>query len=308
MSNAHAQQEMIERYVPRDNGWPIRLGFLDVTRGYGSHDVVTYFKKQTDLSGDEKAALAVFSAWSGKGTFDVGESGTIYRLLRFYLWKMGIDREIITHGTLTKRVEEMEATKDIIRWPLKRLLTLENGTSQWATAAILLNNRDVLRENSFYLQKTYDAMKHWSEQRTNSLCWEGRMDPTITTQCQLYFSIMINGDCNLKPKRLGDCDLYCFLRAFDRITTRHGKKIWPQLQNHESNRIETMENALREVFTEETIHSDDHRVVQATAMLLQAQEPRLDVESIKNRFSNPNCVAKKWPNFWEFMAEVPLII
>jgi hypothetical protein len=308
MNNARAQQELMSRCIPRDNGWPIRLGFLDVTRGYGSNDVVTYFKKQTDLSGDEKAAMAVFSAWSGKEPLDVGESGTMYKLARFYLWKMGIDREIITHGTLIKRVAEMEATQKIIHWSLKKLLTLEKGTSQWATAAILLNKRDILPEISFYLQKTYDAINHWTECRQAGKVWEGRTDPTITVQCQQYFNLLENGKIEIKPTRLGDCDLYCFFKAFGLITTAHGKRIWPQLQKHESNRIEGMESTLSQLHSEQTIYSNDHRVVQAEAMLLQFIEPRLSIECIRARFSNPDCVTKKWPLFWEFMANAPSVI
>ena len=299
------QMRLVEKYAPRDNGWPIRLGFLDATRGYGSYDAVKYFDQQTDLSGDEKAARNVFANWSGKEPINVGESGTIFRLVQFYFWKMGIDREIITHGTLTHRVESMEATKRIIHWSLRSLLRLENGTSQWASAAILLNKHGNLPGIPFYLQKTYDAIEYWSSMRRERKVWEGRTDPTITAQCQQYFSILETGDVSIKPMKLGDCDLYCFLRAFGHITAQHGKKIWPQLQKHESNRILEMDSALQSLFTEQEICSNDHRVVQAAAMLLQAQEPRLNVENIKAHFSNPECVTKKWPKFWEFLEVAP---
>ena len=58
--------------------------------------------------------------------------------------------------------------------------------------------------------------------------------------------------------------------------------------------IRQMEKALAALDAGELIVSDDHRVVQAIAMLAKKQ-------GITVKFSNPNCVSKSWPQFWRFL-------
>ncbi len=302
----------LEQYIPLDKGWIIRMGFLDLTRGYGLKDLIEFLNGQNDLGGDVRALRMVAESW--KDAFkplDVGESRTIYCLVRFYLWKQDVDRKIITRGTLTKRVEEMEATANIVRWPLARLLTLEKGTSQWATAAILCGNTEKLPDISFYLQKTYDALLRWTSWRKKGLIWMPQTDPTLTTQALEYISFLKTGKIFIRPNQLGDCDLYCFLRAFNAITNEEGLKMWPQVQTHESNRIEEMERTLNELYTGKIIISDDHRVVQANAMLLQSLYMSTNshnlgtvVDIVKNKFNNPGCVNKTWPKFWDFLKDI----
>ena len=293
--------KMMLSYVPLDKSWTIRMGFLDITRGYGSKDILHFLESQKDLGEDIKALARVASIWNTKEPLDVGESGTIYRLVRFYIWKEKIDREIITRGTLTKRVKEMKAGPEIVTWHLKQLLTLEHGTTQWATAAILFGNSETLPEVPFYLQKTYDSLAHWNSQRKKGKVWIPQKDVTLSTQVKEYISYLKTGKISIVSHRLGDCDLYCFLRAFNRITRKEGEVIWPQLKSHESDRFLEMERTLEELYSGNIIHSRDHRVVQAEAMLLQSRDKSKGAKELKKYFSNPDCVNKTWPQFWEFM-------
>ena len=76
-----------------------------------------------------------------------------------------------------------------------------------------------------------------------------------------------------------------------------GLKSWPQLQNHESNRIEEMELELSNFESNKEVGSKDHRVVQAIAMLAK----------YKNReaqFRFPDSVNKTWPLFWNFLKSI----
>ena len=306
-------ESFIAEYTPPDTGWAIRMGYMDVTQGLSPQNVINYFntreKTNNDLSDDEKAARTAFSVWNSDGPIDVGESGTLFRLVQFYFWKMGINRKIITHGTLTKRVEEMDATSDIIHLPLAERGKFEGGTSQWISASILMNNREILPEVSFYVQKSYDARDYRINQEKLGLPIDyNRPDPTIKTQIEEYIKVLKFRFDYAQPDRLGDCDLYCFLRAFDRITADIGRSIWPQVQKHESNRIEKMESSLLQLHRGEIITSNDHRVVEAIAMLIQSLNPKISIAELRSKFLNPDCVAKKWPRFWEFMEKIRALL
>src|SRR4051812_23497204 len=98
---------------------------------------------------------------------------------------------------------------------------------------------------------------------------------------------------NFIPQQAED---YCFARAFGFIDAIQGEQRWPQLHNHESDRIVEMERALAESETG-FVTSDDHRVVQAIAMRCACLHKHM-------RFSNPKAVNKSWPEFWRFLNEV----
>lgn len=300
--------EKIAKFVPRDKGSTIRMVYLDLTQGYGPNHAINFLESKKDLSGDEKAALSVARSWEGNGPIDVLESRTMFIFLQFYFWKNKIAREILTRGTLTQRIKEMEATEKVATWPLAKLLTLEGGTSQFASAAILLGNEEILPENPFYLQKTYNVRSYWLEQKQLGHFWIPQPDPTITVQIQEYINFLKTGKINIIPDRLGDCDLYCFLHSFGKITTEEGKKIWPQLCKHESNRFCEMELRREECLFGRIIHTRDHRVVSAYALLMQSMNLNLSVDAIRVSFIEPDCVNKAWPQFWNFVKETPSIL
>ncbi len=291
-------KEEILKFIPLDKSWLIRMGILDLTRGYGSKDLLNFLNSCENLGNDLEALKRVALVWDSNEPFDVGESGTIYRFVKFYLLKNNIDREIKISETLIHRVKKMNINPDMVNWSLVKLGTLEGGTTQWQTMAILLGNNEKLSEIPFYLQKTYDAIKHWDEKRKNSEIWTAHKDPTIFAQCISYLNFLKTGKINLIPSKLGDCDLYCFLRAFNAVKKEWAEKNWPQLSEHESSRFEEMERTLNELERDEIIFTKDHRVVQAEAMLLQSKDPSLSVESIRKRFDKPDCVDKTWKSFW----------
>lgn len=296
-------------YIPWFKSQIIRMGILDLLGGYGPGDLIKFLDSQMDLGGDLQALRRVAEVGNDRSKpIDVGESGTIYRFVRFYLWKYGIDQEIVMGGTLTKRAKEMGATPEIIHWPLAKLLTLEGGTTQWATMAILMGNKETLREIPFYIQQTYDAIEHWEKQRKCGMVWVPQRDPTLIAQVEGYASFLKTGKINIQPTRLGDCDLACFLMAFGVLTPEEAKEIWPQIQFHESDRMLEMTRTAREILRRGIIHTNDHRVAHANAMLLRYLNPKISIYAIKQKFSNPDCVNKTWPRFWDLLADMPNIL
>ena len=71
--------------------------------------------------------LRIVNNWENDESLDVGESGTLYRFLRFVLWKKGIDKPIIKRGSLLGR--QICNDPDIIDWPLAKLLTLDKSNT-----------------------------------------------------------------------------------------------------------------------------------------------------------------------------------
>ena len=286
-------KEQMEQFIPLDKSWVIRMGVLDILNGY--NDIVPFLEKQTDLGGDLKALKRVAEKWNTDEPLDVGESGTICRFVSFALWKLRMNRKVIKSGTLEKR--EICQNPEIVNWPIEKLLTLDGGTSQWATMSVLLGNQEKPAQIPYFMTITYDAIEHWNNARKEGKVWEARKDPTIMGQTLAFLKLLAYGRCTLEERDLSDCDLYCFLRAFNFMSKEEGEKIWPHIKYHETDRLEGMEIAIALADKDGTIDSNDHRIVQAMVMRQIFLKKPYTVK-------DPNAVNKTWPKFWEFIELV----
>jgi len=277
-------QNLVEKeYIPLDKSWMIRMGVLDLVNNY--KDSINYLEKNPEeLNGDLKSLYQASLQWMSGEPITVGESGTLYRFLKFASWKLGLNKEFILHGTLKDR--KICNNPEIVNWPIKKLLTLDNGTSQWASASVLLGNEEKIQNSPFKLQVSYDAVEHWKFARARGECWKPRYDETILAQAKAYLEFLENGKMNFKPQQAED---YCFARAFNLITAEEGEAWWPSLRGHESDRIIEMEQALNQ----DEVTSKDHRVIQAVAMLKG--------KNVKIKY--PESVNKSWPQFWKFIND-----
>lgn len=266
----------------------IRVGVLDIVNGYD--DITEFLGKQKDLSDDLQALYRAAKDWDSDKPLDVGESATLYRFLKFASWKLGKRKEFILVGTLKER--EIFNNPEIIKWTLEKLLALDSGTSQWASASVLLGNEERIGNQPYKLQLTYAAVDHWKERRSSGLCWLPRKDETIYRQAISYIELLKHKKTNFIPMHSED---YCFARVFSLITPEEAKQKWPSLQGHESNRINHMEEVIKAADKKEIITSKDHRAVQAVVM---RQKSRHEPLYIHDR----NAVNKTWPKFWDFIA------
>ncbi|GBE19514.1 3-phosphoshikimate 1-carboxyvinyltransferase [archaeon BMS3Abin17] len=279
--------EEINRFIPLDKSWIIRIGVLDLVNGY--RDIIDFLNKQERLSDDLLALKTAIIEWNKKKQINVGESGTLYRFLKFTSWKLGLNKGFIKHLTLKNR--KICDNPEIISWNLRQLLELDNKTSQWASASVLLGNTEKIENPPFKLQITYDAIHHWKSQREKKLSWEPKYDETIKNQALAFINLLKTGGINFQPQQPED---YCFARAFNLITPEEGEEKWSSLRFHESDRIKEMEKSIQQMHNNEIIDSKDHRVVQAIAMSSKAKN-----KSVKFEF--PECVNKSWPQFWDFI-------
>jgi len=278
------------KYIPLDKYWMIRMGFLDIVNGKedGIIEVLSREEKK-NLNGDVTALLNVAENWKSKKEINVGESGTLFRYLQFAIWKLKLDKKLIKSGTLSKR--EICNDSKIVNWPLAKLLELDKGTSQWASVSILLGNKEILDNSPYFLNVTYEAVKHWKERRNSGLIYDIKHDEILERQAGAFLELLEKKKTSFRASNPDD---YCFARAFNLINKEEGAKRFPAIQGHESNRLDEMEKCLKQFENGELVETNDHRVVQAVAMLGL-------IKSKKTKFSNKECVAKSWPQFWDFL-------
>jgi len=286
-------------YIPPDKSWIIRMGVLDLV--HGKKDCSEYLRRnQWKLSEDLKALQRACVEWRIGTTIDVGESATLYRLFRFASWKLGLHKHFMMQGTLRQR--NICDNPEIVNWPLKDLLMLDGkdpkkrGTSQWASAAVLMGNQERLediKDPPFKLKDSYNAKKHWDEMNAAGLHWEPRYDETILLQALAFLDKLNHRQTRFRAQQAED---YCFARAFGFISKFVGKAKWPSLHGHESDRIVEMEKELKAADERKNIETKDHRVMQAIAMLQKTR-------GIPVRTLNRSAVNKSWPQFWNFLED-----
>lgn len=272
--------------IPWDKSWAIRLGVLDLLHGC-SDDILGFLDAQSCLGDDLASLRSAVACWDAGVPVDVGESGTLFRFLRYAAWKRGIDKEFVVRGTLRDR--DICSDPDIINWPQTKLLTLDHGTSQWASAAVLCGDEERLPDAPFKLKLTYEAVAHWS--RTSTIGWKPRKDETIERQAVAFVELLLTGKTSFVPQQAED---FCFAYTLCGMTAAEGWVNWPSLVGHESNRIDEMGQALLQAEKGEVVQSRDHRVVQAAAMWCKLNRKPL-------LFGCPGAVSKSWPQFWEFL-------
>ena len=284
-----SETEVNLKFIPLDKSWIIRMGILDIING--RTEISTFLDQQNNLGDDLLALKRVAASWNSGDEVDVGESGTLYRLLRFATWKLKLQKKFTKRGTLASR--EITDNPEIIYLPQSELLKLDNGTSQWASAAVLLGDEERLPNPPFKLKVTYDAYDHWKKQHAENIPWLPRYDETILEQAKTFIKILNNGKTDFSPQQAED---FCFAYTFGYMTAEDGEKKWPALRKHESDRIEEIVIMLDRAKSGEEITSRDHRVVQAIAMW-----GKVNKKEVKIKY--PESVNKSWPQFWDFIVQ-----
>ena len=289
-----------EKFIPLDKSWIIRMGVLDLINGHS--DIREFLDKQTNLGDDLIALKRAAQVWNMDEPIDVGESGTLYRILQFISWKMGLNKKFITHGTLENRIKKMPNDPNIVNLSLIELRALPDDTSQRVTAAVLSGSEEPVPENIDYEVKitTVQALEHWKKHRQAGLVWEPRYDETLQSQAEAFLELNKGLRPIFNPIHSED---YCFARVFGYMTKEEGKVKWPKLQGHETPRLDEMERVIVQAEAGEPIDSRDHRVVQAMAMWGVVNKKELNFTPDARKAVN-----KSWPQFWEFLKEQTKVI
>lgn len=285
------EQILIDKdLIPLDKSWIIRMGFLDLMNGYD--DILIFLNKQKDLNDDLLSLKRVCETWKTQTEINVGEGATLYRLLKFASWKYNLNKIFILEGTLKNR--SICNDQSIVNLSLDGLLKIDKGTSQWASAAVLLGNKEKVQYTPFKLQVTYDALEHWKKAKEEGGVWKPRYDKTILNQAQVFIKLYKGEKVKFVPLQAED---YCFARMFSFITKEEGEKKWSQLHDHESDRLEEMENVIKSIKENRKIVSRDHRVIQAAALYQK-------LHKLPSTIIYTDSVNKSWPQFWKFLKQI----
>ncbi len=256
----------------------IRMGMLDLQANKTS--VRAYLQDhKSELGDDLLALLRVQEGWGSDTPLDVGESGTLFRFVRYLQMLTQNNQQVMTHGTLKNRT--LTDDKSILNLSIEELLALDSGTSQWASAAVLFTEVTFPKSSTvpYHLQMSVDAKRVWGRG------WKSRLDSTIARQAEAYVGWLQSGETNFTPVQSED---FPFAVAFGIMSIAEGEEKWPQLRNHETDRIAEMERLIDST----VIDSLDHRVVQALAM----RYPNRQVSAVAKKAVN-----KTWPQFWQFL-------
>src|SRR3989344_6836438 len=287
--NSNKDSFPIKEFIPLDKSWLNRMGVLDIIYGYS--DIREFLDSQADLSDDLLAVRRAAEDWKKDVPVDVGESGTLYRLLQFASWKLNLNKVFIKNGTLKDR--SITNDPNIMNFSLEELLKLDNETSQWATASVLMGNEQRIPNPPNKLQETFDAVLHWNKQREAGLVWDTRYDETIKIQAETFLRLLRGEEAAFVSQHSED---YCFARVFNYMTKEEGEKMFPSVKGHETNRIEEMERAIAQAEAGESVDSKDHRVVQTLAMWGKVNKKEI-------KFTYPEAVNKSWTLFWDFLLQ-----
>lgn len=276
------------RCIPWDKSFIIRMGYFDLFQG--RDEIFKFLEREKDrLSNDLKSLQWVLTAWlEREQDIDVGESAALYRFFIYPSW-VARDRKIfIKRGSLINRPITYDSRK-VIRQPIRKLLLLDGGTSQWASAAYLYNwlfgTAKKIDNPPAKLQLTYEAADYWFEKRVAGKCWEPRYDGTILKQAMAVIDTLKTGETSWRPKHSED---YCLARALGLTSRADGERLFSSAVSHETNRFVEMEKVISDVEAGREIVSTDHRPIQAGVFLQLIQGREIKVKY-------PEEVSKSWP-------------
>ena len=250
---------------------------------------------------DIKVAAQIARDWDTRHTLTAGESGTGLRLFSWFdhhlvaTGKQGQHHEFERSRTLaTRPITEIPEVYGLTQ---RELLLEDNGTSQFASAAVLTGDMVRLNSAPFRLQQTYDMVDEWLA-RDRQLDWGAPLieDATIRKLAESFARLMLGETFDFDvthseevPTGLG----------FGAITPHEAQQRFSSVLGHESNRIVEMERALWQFRYGEVITSNDHRIIQTLAMLALYKERPVN-------FRYPECVTKSWPQFWDYLQHIAI--
>lgn len=274
------------KYIPPDKSEAMRYGVLNLVNGYDH--TLDYIESLERPSSDIKSLYNSSLDWMCWNPIRVGESGTLYRFLKFASWKLKEPREFILEGSLVDR--DICDNPRIIYSSQKELLNLDNGTSQWASASALMRAEDRVPYPPLKLQLTYDCIKKWNDNH------KVQPQPDATIKRHAKFIAAYIKKPSIKFEVIHSEDL-CLGLVTGGISYEEGIKKYPQAKTQESNRFEETKRLMGLLENGEVLDLRDHRP--SYAVLAYAKSRNIDVGII-----NEKSIDKSWPGFLEFLYAV----
>jgi hypothetical protein len=281
-------------YIPIDKTDTINKMLMDLFHGRG-YDSIDFVKNSNPyaLPADVKQAAVAIEDWGDRMPVRVGQSGKLLRSLKFYAWETGVRKKFVIEGTLKHR--KICDDPKIVDYSQEKLLGLDDDTTQFASAKVLLGDEYRMKDPPFKLKQAYDSYREWNESREKGERWKTKPDSTIARQADAIMYYVKCGSTVSMPVQPEDYPLY---RVFGNITAAEGDAMWGRrLRNHESDRIQETENTIKEVQRRDPISSRDHRVIVAGVVLQIRMRHKIEATYMEE-------VGKSWPQFPDFAKYV----
>ncbi|MDO8601218.1 MAG: hypothetical protein Q7R46_00890 [bacterium] len=280
--------------IPWDKSFTIRMGYMDFFRGKTS--IFKFLEREKDnLSGDLLSFWQLMIAWK-EGKPMKTESATTLRFFIYPSWMAQDHRVFIKQGSLINR-QITDDPRKVIYQPTNKLILLDGGTSQWASAAYLyywsikkpwmkINNPPPKLQSTYEDVEYYDRL-NWREMGE---CWKPQRDRTILKQVVAVIDMLKTVTTLWRPEHSEDC---CIAMAFG-MSVEEVKKLFPSAIDHETNRFTEMPKVIADVKAGREITSIDHRAIWAGVALQLIQGREVKVR-------HPEAVGKSWPpvQFWK---------
>jgi hypothetical protein len=194
--------------------------------------------------------------------------------------------------------ENIDTSKIQMGTQLRQRKLIDENSSQLKTAELLVTQdlKKIKKEFTkdtipYHLNIATEAVFNFNENEQFNIY---REDRTIAKQFEYFINKLQNKDVKLRIDSAEDIPL---AYMFDEISLNKIKTKYPQMINHESDRI----SSLTEITTDtDEVDSNDHRIVMACAMASI-------VESNKYKFTYYNhkdAVDKSFPKFWEYYDNI----
>lgn len=268
-----------EKHIPLCKSTYMRLATLDYI--HDSSQTIDILSNYWALLGDDlKATRNAFVQLKNRDyPIRVDKSRTLYCIIQWKLWLDGIDKEISANFSVADRIH---ANKEIIYLSPERLLQLESGTSQWATAQALWGSANRIVSPPQKLQMTYDLIDNYDKERKIIY------DQTILRQLIAWYNMIQGRQHGFFPLHSEDA---CFAMIVLEFNYENIHEQWPQIEFHESDRILEADITRREINADHSISSRDHRIIQAGVMKQILEEKPISVKY-------PHEVNKSFPFFF----------
>lgn len=266
--------------LPLDKSWIKCITVLEMQEGYGSDGAVRNFLNSypdNEMSDDVKACRDVLNALHNKSNvFPVRN----FRSLAVALTCLkSIDRNNILLGS-----------------QLRRRKLIDENSSQLKSAKMLTGKKEQvladypnIHDMPYHVYMAYEAETFRYDKTTIY-----REDRTLTKQFAYFINKLQDKDTKLEVNSAEDVPL---AYMFGEIELSEIKSTYPQMVNHESNRIDELNAVTRTPGASQIMYTDDHRIVMACEMFGIVNDSQY-------KFMHPECVNKSFPNFFKYIKEI----
>jgi hypothetical protein len=309
---ANKEHEKLRKFMPLDKCWTIRLGVLDILNGRQDHisNEISSWERlhgPKSITKDIKALHACARNWDEQSmVVQVSDCRTLYCFLKYASWKLKDMRSYMIGDDLLIRAPH--ADPKIVDWDQTKLMTLEGGSTCWASAKVLLGCTHRVFLPPRLLEMTYNAVCTWKASTKRGTGEYGLFgDMILFRQAAAFWDIIHKGKSLKVEDLLPDTQSrssrpdplpqdYFMLRTFGVINMVEGRKQFPEL-SYRRDRISDMEKQLGNLQMGKPIDTKDHRIIQAITMKSMYDGKAADIIHV-------DAVEKSWPAFWEFLQHV----